>query len=80
VTREELSALEPEQAAAKILLRVSTLVGAGDWFTRTVVVAEEHPTENTAKLVLRGVDGAEKEIWFRLENGRWAFDFHATRW
>jgi len=78
---KEIRALSEEEAAIKWVGQDSPIVRSKDWFETARVVGEPRVrSEDERALTLRGRDGAEREVWFVREDGRWKFDILQTEW
>lgn len=75
LSAEEITTGTLDDAVGRLFLRNSPFVRHADWFrTATPVRPAEFESEDVAKLVLRGSDGMEREVWFVREKGKWAID------
>ena len=74
VTADEVRRGSEMDAAAMLLDRRCSLFADAKWIGVATVVEEVPDGADAARIRLRGVDGTERDLWFRLEDGRWCYD------
>ena len=75
---DEVTSGTVEEAAVRIFAAHSPMVRDAEWFASADVVEEQREGEDTAQLLLRGADGAQRSLWFLREGGTWCLDYYRT--
>jgi hypothetical protein len=68
-----------DDGVARLFIVHSPFVRDSAWYRDAKVTAEEADGPDAAKLVLLGVDGTSRDVWFVRESGRWSLD-HGRTW
>jgi hypothetical protein len=74
MTADEMRRGTEMDAAGILLDRRSPLFADAKWIGEATVVEEAQDGPDATRLRLRGVDGAERDLWFHREDGRWRYD------
>jgi hypothetical protein len=74
ISADEIRRGSESDAASLLLDRRCPLFADAKWIGTATVVEEVPDGADAARIRLRGVDGADRDFWFHLENGRWCYD------
>jgi hypothetical protein len=75
----ELTQGTDDDAIALLLQRNFALFRDSKWYLEAAVAEEVPDGDDAMCFKLRGRDGAERDVWFLREGGRWRYDDYRTR-
>lgn len=82
LTEADMLRGDVQDAAVALVSSHGELTANADWFRYAVAEGEPEISADgmQARVLLRGTDGREQDIWLVKEDGVWAYDHYLTRW